>query len=443
MLQRFVDFIKKEKLFATGNQLLVAVSGGVDSVVLCQLCKEAGFDFSIAHCHFGLRATESDRDAAFVKSFAEKLGVPFFIKRFDTKQFAEDHKSSIQVAARELRYHWFVELLQEHKNLNWLLTAHHADDQVETALMNFCKGTGISGLRGMLPKRDRILRPLLFATRQEILDYAIANKLTWVDDTSNEETKYTRNFFRHEVLPAVEKIFPKAKENMANTVAHLAEVELLYNESIERYKKSLLEYKESEVHIPVLKLQKTPALRTVIFEIIKTYNFTAQQAGEVEKLLVAESGKYIVSKTHRVLRNRKWLIIAPLTTEEQSQILIDETSDLVTFGQQKIKLEKKSVDQIKTDGDSGKALIDTKHLVYPLILRKWKAGDYFYPLGMPRKKKLARFFIDQKLSLNDKENVWVIESNKRIVWLVGMRIDDRFKITTSTKDVLQLTTSSL
>jgi tRNA(Ile)-lysidine synthase len=436
-LQNFTAYIKTHNLFQQKDKLLIAVSGGADSTVLCELCKQAGYDFAIAHCNFKLRGEESDRDENFVRQLAEKYQVRIFVKEFDTNAIAKEQKTSIEETARNIRYDWFAALLEEN-NVDWLLTAHHADDNIETVMMNFFRGTGIKGMRGILPRQKNIVRPLLFARRQEIEKYATQNNIAFVTDSTNAESDYTRNYFRNELIPAIEKIYPETASNVLKNINRFLDVEEIYNESIYASKDKLLEKHGNEIHIPVLKLAKTKPLHTVIYEIIAEYNFTAAQVNEVEKLLSSESGKYIASATHRILRNRKWLIISPLNTVDNvSNYVIekDETSIFFAGGRLDINTVAKP-ESLVTTADT--AFIDATHLKYPLLLRKWKQGDYFYPLGMDKKKKLSRFFIDIKLSLTEKENVWVLESDKKIIWIVGLRIDDRFKITDQTKYILRL-----
>lgn len=439
LLQRYKEFINQHHLFAQNDSLLIGVSGGLDSVALCHLCKEAGFHFSIAHGNFNLRGEESQRDETFVQALATALAVPFFVKQFPTKSYAEENKISIQVAARELRYAWFEELLHQQASTTFLLTAHHRDDNVETVLMNLSKGTGINGLRGILPKHGKIIRPLLFASRQNILDYAAERKLQWVEDSSNSEIKYTRNYFRHHIIPAIEKIYPQAKENMAATIERMSEAAQLYQQSIEQHKKKLLEKKGAEVHIPVLKLLKAVPLRTIIYEIIREYGFGSAQVEDAIQLLHSESGKYLLSSTHQLIRNRGWLIIAPLSKGEQSVIVIEHPDENVSFIHGTIQIKKVAAEAVKFSETKETIFVDAATIRFPLLLRQWKAGDYFYPLGMKKKKKLARFFIDIKLSKTDKEAVWIVESQRRIVWVVGYRLDDRFKMNAGTKDVLRLT----
>ena len=452
LLDKFKAHIKQQNLFQSKDKLLLAVSGGVDSVVLCELCKQASYDFTIVHCNFQLRGQESERDENFVRELGKKYNVEVLVKKFDTEKYAEENKLSIQVAARELRYTWFKQLLTKEKSdsnseipnsqfliPNYLLTAHHANDNIETLLMNFFKGTGINGLHGILPKQGNIIRPLLFAKKEQLSEFALTNNLSFVEDSSNASDKYTRNYFRNQLIPDMQKVFPQVEDNLLNNIDRFREIEKLYQQSVNLHRKKLLEQKGKEIHIPVLKLLKTTPLHTVVYEIIKDYGFTAHQTDEVIALLKSETGKYIQSATHRILKNRNWLIIAPNENVEAETILIEENNKLVEFQQGKLNLEVLSTTIHKPQTTSLVAQLNAADIKFPLLLRKWKPGDYFYPLGMQKKKKLNRFFIDQKLSLTQKEKAWVIEMDKKIIWVVGLRIDDRFKITGQTKTVLQLT----
>lgn len=435
--ERFTGFIRKEDLLSSKDHLLLAISGGVDSVALCELCHQAGFQFSIAHCNFKLRGEESERDKNFVQQLAKKYNVPFLLKEFDTEKYAEQKKLSIQEAARELRYNWFNELIKNGE-AKYLLTAHHLDDNIETMLMHFFRGTGIYGLRGMLPKQSHIIRPLLFARKQELKSFAEQHQLSWVEDSSNAQDKYTRNYFRNQLLPLIQQVYPQVEQNLEHNIHRFAEVETLYKQALEQHKKKLLEQKGAETHIPVLKLKKSVPLHTIVFEIIKDFNFSPQQTGEVINLLDSESGKYIQSATHRILKNRNWLIISTIQTQESQTILIENAESAIDFEKGNLKLQSLPAEKCAISNNHFTACLDSKEIRFPLLLRKWKQGDYFYPLGMRKKKKLSRFFIDQKLSLADKEKTWVLESNKKIIWVVGMRIDDRFRITDSTSSVLKI-----
>ena len=456
LLQRFIDFIKKENLFQPKDKLLLAVSGGVDSVVLCEVCKQAGFDFVIAHCNFKLRGEESERDELFVRELAKKYNAEIFVKKFDTEKYAEQNKISIQVAARELRYEWFNFLIGNKQNAisnkqtndncplpiaHWIITAHHANDNLETLLINFFKGTGINGLRGILPKNKKIIRPLLFARKEELLEFAKENNLSFVEDSSNASDKYTRNYFRNKLIPGIQKVFPQAEDNLLNNIQRFKDIEMLYQQSIDLHKNKLIEKKGEEVHIPVLKLLKSAPLPTIVYEIIKDFGFTSNQTEEVIKLLKSDSGKYVQSSTHRLLKNRSWLIISPNNTNLSENILIEENDTSIEFINGKLSFQKIVTDNSQLTPDRYIAMLDADEIIFPLLLRKWKQGDYFYPLGMSKKKKLSRFFIDQKLSLTEKENIWLLEMNKKIIWVVGQRIDDRFKITAKTKNILKVSLS--
>jgi len=469
LLHHFIQYCKQEiKLDITSTSLVLAVSGGVDSVVLVDLCHRAGFQFIIAHCNFHLRGEESIRDENFVRSLGKKYQREVLVKSFDTKQYAESKKLSIQVAARELRYAWFEEIIRnkveqkvisstlyvlskkeregilDSKNLQLttynlqLTTAHHADDNIETLLLNFFRGTGIGGLHGILPKQGNIIRPLLFAKREEIVAYANEQKLSWVEDSSNSSDKYSRNFVRHQVVPLMKTIYPQVDDNLLGNIERFKEIELIYNESIEKIKAKLIEVKGNEFHIPILKLKKQIPLKTIVFEIIKDFGFAATETDEVVKLLDAANGSYRSSTTHRLIINRNWLIIAPLQSEEAMHILIEKGVESIVFTNGKLSLKELTVNNQLTEGTAFAnnptiATLNADEIKWPLILRPFKQGDYFYPLGMLKKKKLSKFFIDLKLSKTDKEKVWVIESDKRIIWVVGYRIDNRFKVKPSTQ----------
>jgi tRNA(Ile)-lysidine synthase len=442
LLYKFNHFIQSNNLFTKKDRILVAVSGGVDSVVLCELMKRAGYDFVIAHCNFQLRGEDSNQDEAFVKGLGGRYGAEILVEKFDTERYAAENKMNIQMAARNLRYEWFKSLLSDSEyNLNYLATAHHANDNIETLLMNFFKGTGISGLKGIHAKESglfkNIIRPLLFAKKEELISFAQENNLVWREDVSNESNKYTRNYFRNELIPSIQKVFPEVEQNLLDNLFRFSNIAVLYNQSVEQFKKKLLEKKGNEIHIPILKLQQTPAYQTVLFEIIKAYGFTPGQISEAVKLTQAESGKYIESASHKFFRNRNWMILSPKAPVESGYFLIEEQNPEIIFGDNKLSIELlQTIPPVIND--STLALLDLNKIIFPLLLRKWKQGDYFYPLGMNKKKKVSRFFIDNKLSMTEKENVWVLESDKKIIWVVGHRIDNRFKLTEKTKSFLQL-----
>ena len=415
----------------------MAVSGGIDSVVLSELCHQAGYEFAIAHCNFQLRDADSERDETFVRELAGKYNVPFHAVKFETKAFASEKRISTQEAARELRYNWFEET-RVAEGYQHILTAHHADDNIETVLMNFFRGTGIKGIRGIESKHGWIVRPLLFARRSELERFLAEHTLDYVPDFTNEQDDYTRNYFRNRVIPLIEKSFPGVSENILSNITRFKDVELLYQQAIDVHKKKLLGYKGNEVHMPVLKLKKTEPLHSVIYEIIKEYGFSSPQTDEVVGILESESGKYVQSPSHRIIKNRSWLIIAPNEAVESELIVIDAMGDW-QFAMGNLQIETFPVANLRHSTSNLLANVDAGEIKFPLLLRRWKQGDYFYPLGMKKKKKTVPFFIDQKLSKTDKEKIWVIEMNKKIVWIVGQRIDDRFKITDRTKNVIRIT----
>ena len=441
LLSQFSSFIAEKKLFVSSDHLLLAVSGGVDSVVLCELCSRCGFEFTIAHANFSLRGAESDGDQQFVERLAAKYQKKFLTRRFDTEAYARKNKCSIQVAARTLRYDWFEELTNLKDGPRYIVTAHQLDDNVETVLMNFFKGTGIAGLHGIRAIQGKLLRPLLFARKEDLIKYAEKHSLLWVEDSSNQSDHYDRNFLRQHIIPEIRQIYPEVITNISSSMDRFSEVELLYQESISRQKKKLIEEKAQEYHIPVLKLKKAVPLKTIAYEIIKDFGFSSAQVNELIHLLDAETGKYILSSSHRILRNRQWLIIAPLQDSSPKIILIEKEDVEFKTDMGKLVLEKlipaKNGPVVFTE-NPWTAFLDAENVHYPLMLRRWKKGDYFYPLGMRKKKKIARFLIDRKLSATEKEKTWVIEMDKKIIWIVGQRIDDRFKITPGTNEILKM-----
>jgi len=449
LLDRFIQFIEKENLFQKDDTLLLAVSGGVDSVALCELCNQAGFRFVIAHCNFRLRDKESERDEDFVNELAERYGVDFQIKKFATSEYAAANKLSIQEAARKLRYDWFEELTLRLPGIanstiaKWILTAHHGDDNIETILLNFFRGTGIQGLRGILPRQGKIVRPLLLFRKDELKQFAADHHLTWVEDSSNQSDKYSRNYFRNSIIPHILTIYPEVEQNLLSNQLRFRDIEILYRQSVDRHKENLLEVKGNEIHIPILKLKKALPVITIIYEIIKDYGFASGHVQEVIKLMESETGKYIQSSTHQIIKNRKWLIIAPKASKQAANIVIDQTDSLILFEAGKLHVEilqaTSTTTQYKEQSTSLQARLSALEIDFPLLLRKWKTGDYFYPLGMKKKKKLSRFFIDQKMSKAEKENVWILETNKKIIWVVGLRIDERFKIHPASTSILSIT----
>lgn len=451
LLQKFQQHWVKEfgQLTPGSCRLLLAVSGGVDSVVLVNLVAQMGFHFEIAHCNFQLRGAESIRDEVFVQSLAQGYGKEALVKHFDTSQYALEKKCSIQEAARELRYDWFAEILtywkqeidiSESRASAYLLTAHHADDNIETMLMHFFRGTGIEGMAGISPVKplQALIRPMLPCRKADILAWAGQHGLEFVEDSSNASDKYTRNFFRNQLIPQIKEVFPQVEENLLHNMQRFGEAAELYRQSVALHLTKLVEKKGAEVHIPVLKWKMTRPLHTISWELVKPYGFSAAQVDEVIKLFDAGNGSFMASQTHRLIRNRKWIIISPMYTAIAQHILIEEGDRTVEFGNGQLHLAPGDGLPVVKNVSPAEALLDMDLVTYPLLLRKYRQGDYFYPLGMQKKKKISRFLIDLKLSKTEKEKVWVLESNKKIAWVVGHRIDDRFKLTARTARFLHI-----
>lgn len=440
--EAFISEVATKKLWGKNDSLFLACSGGLDSVVLAHLLSEANIQFTILHCNFQLRGEESNRDELFVKELATQLNVPFQVNHFDTKKEMEIRKKGVQETARNLRYEWFDEVINSDRSTTkkWLLTAHHADDQVETMMIQLFRGTGIAGLQGMKMKTGKIVRPLLFAQRKQLTDYATQHQLSWVEDSSNSSINYTRNFIRHKVIPLIEEVVPELRSNMLMNGKRFEEIEMMYQQKIEEIKKRLIVAKENGFAIPVNKLKNIQPLDTIMHEIFSAYGFAAHQIPELKKLFESSTGKYISSDQYRVLKNRNWLLIEPIVEQQQIIRIVEHSDAVLTIDNIILRFQQVAAGH-DIKNDSQQALVNLKKLRFPLIIRKWKAGDYFYPLGMKKKKKVSRFMTDIKLSLTEKEKQWVVESDKKIVWVVGRRIDERFKIEENTTDRLLVTIS--
>lgn len=437
---QFNAFIESHKLFSKQQHLLVACSGGIDSVVLVHLLHELHFDFSILHCNFQLRGEESNRDQAFVVQLAAQLGVHCYVKTFDTNRVMKQWGKGVQETARILRYDWFdeqVNLYAANGKQPVLLTAHQLDDQLETVAFNFFRGTGIAGLTGMNNKDGYLVRPLLFASRNEIEIYAKDQKLNWVEDSSNNETFYARNQLRHDLFPVVEKIVPSFRQNLSGNIKRFQETEMLYRQQIASIQKRMLEKREKGYAVAVNKIKHLVPLDTILYEIFSPFGFTAAQVVELGKLLHAHTGSFIQSPTHRVLKNRDWLLIDPLHEVSSKVYLIEKDQSSLSIDEKSIQISAHNNPSSLSTAEK-EAWLDASKLEFPLLVRPWKNGDYFYPLGMKKKKKISKFLIDLKLSKSDKESQYVIESAKKIIWVVGRRIDDRFKVLPHSKEILRL-----
>ncbi len=435
LLNKFQKHIATKQFFREEDRLLLAVSGGMDSICLCELMLSCGYKFSVAHVNYHLRGEDSDADEKFVRQWAARNQLNLHVHAVDTKKYAEERKAGLQEAARDLRYAWFEDLAFKH-GYNKILTAHHADDNLETLLHNFFRGTGLNGLTGIKEKRGLFVRPLLFAGKEEIRTYVKNENISYREDSSNATTKYTRNFLRHEIMPLLKKHYPSVENNMLGNIERFRSVSTEVDRFVQKHFNKL-EVIDGEVKkYSALALLKSAFSEQVLLYLLDQAGGSASQLPELKKILVADSGKYFITHSHRILKDRRWIVVTPFTQNEEGPFVMEkETTKIVTNDG---ILNLKYVDHFSPDVKVNTEIINAEMLQYPLIFRRWRTGDYFYPLGMQHKKKLSRFFIDQKLSLAEKEKIWVLESAKRIVWVAGLRLDERFSVRKQGVKLIQL-----
>ncbi|WP_372937081.1 tRNA lysidine(34) synthetase TilS [Seonamhaeicola sp.] len=433
MVERFKKHINSKLSFLKGARLLIAISGGVDSVVLVHLCHQLNLNISLAHCNFNLRGKESDEDENFVIEFANSLDIEAFTESFNTEAYAARNKVSIQMAAREMRYFWFDELAQQ-LQFDYILTAHHADDNLETFLINFSRGTGLDGLTGIPKINNKFVRPLLPFSRENVIDYAKANNLNWRVDSSNASTKYLRNKLRHEVIPILKEINPSLLQSYQGTINNLSDTADIVEDCMEAFlEKAILSIEDNKIVLSVLEFKKKNNPKAYLFETLKDYGFT--EWNDVQNLLDAQSGKYVVSNTHRLIKHGDTLLLSELITEAYEDLLISNIHEEVEtpFG----VLTFSEVDKVSTN-DTTAIFVDKNRLKFPLKIRNWQMGDVFFPFGMVGKKRVSKYFKDEKLSLLDKESSLLLCSQNDIVWILNRRADDRFKVTENTTDILKI-----
>ncbi|PWA04007.1 tRNA lysidine(34) synthetase TilS [Flavobacterium psychrotolerans] len=434
MLEKFKIHIAQNFPFFDGKKMLLATSGGLDSMVLLHLFQQLYFDIAIAHCNFQLRGIESFGDQNFVQNYALVNTIPIFVTQFDTKAFAADYKISTQVAARELRYNWFYELLETEK-YDFILTAHHADDNLETFLINLSRGTGLEGFTGIPQQNDKVIRPILSFSRQEIENYAKENGIQWREDSSNASDKYLRNKIRHHLIPILKELNPNFISSFQKTQNYLQEAQVMVEDAtIMIYQQVAKEQGDGTIHFDLKKLQQLPNFKSYLYQWLKEYGFSAWD--DIYDLAEGQSGKQVFSAEFRLLKDRNFLILSPVNfVTNEKEFLLDKEQHEVNIP---LKLSFCKVSDISAVSNSA-IFVDEDKLQFPLLLRRWREGDYFQPFGMEGKsKKVSKFFKDEKLSLLEKENVWILCSNDQIVWIVGMRQDDRFRIENTTKNILKI-----
>ena len=432
MLIKFQNHITTKFPQLKDKKLLLAVSGGIDSMVLLDLFYKLRFDICVAHCNFQLRGKESDGDELLVRETCQDRYIPYFIETFHTTEFANEKKLSIQLAARKLRYQWFQELLLENQ-LDYLVTAHHLDDNVETFLINFTRGTGLEGLTGIPAQNGNIIRPLLAFSRLEIENYALENEIQWREDSSNASDKYFRNKLRHDIVPILKELNTGFLDSFQNTLHHLQQAESLVNDASKLVYEKVVEEKESQLEIHLKPLLEFQNYKAYLYQWLKSYGFSAWN--DIYDLVDAQSGKQIFSETHFLLKDREKLILSVRKSSNEEEIYVIKSLDDKVNIPLKLRFYK-AVNIFETHSNC--IFVDESKLKFPLTIRKWQEGDYFYPSGMSGKKKLSKYFKDEKYSLLNKENQWLLCSEDQIVWVVGKRADDRFTSKETTQNIIKI-----
>lgn len=433
MLKRIEKYIEKHQLLKTNATVVVGVSGGADSVALLHILMKLGYNCVVAHCNFTLRAAESDRDEDFVTQLAASWSLPLFKVKFDTLNYAKAQKISIEMAARDLRYNWFSQLLIDQK-ADAIAVAHHSDDNVETLLMNLTRGVGLHGLTGIPKRNNQVVRPLLCLSRADILVYLQKNDLSFVTDSSNAENEYTRNKFRNQLIPLFETINPSFKSAINETSERMLEAELIYKEHIQDLISKISYSVEHELWIDKQKLHTYSYKKTLLYELLANYKFSNDTINRLSDLDQTQPGAVFYSETHLLLNDRTHFIVSPRNQTDKNSYLITKegiNSPIIITIKERIN-----------DGNIRKsplvATVDASKLCFPLTLRRWNEADSFIPFGMKGRKKLSDFFIDQKMNRLQKENCWLITSNNQIVWIVGYRADNQFRADETVRNLIEL-----
>ncbi|WP_342647109.1 tRNA lysidine(34) synthetase TilS [Mucilaginibacter sp. CSA2-8R] len=435
-VQNFTAYIEQHQLFNRPNKVLAALSGGMDSVLLVHLLKAAGYTFGIAHCNFQLRDAEANADQDFCRSLAAELQVPFYTVSFDTLAYAKKQKISIQMAARELRYQWFEQVRQQHQ-YDAIALAHHQNDTIETILLNLTRGTGIAGLHGILPKNGYWVRPLLFLSRQQITDIVLQlqNKLPYREDSSNASTKYARNKIRHEVIPKLKELNPNLENTFERSLSHFRELEQLLQLQMQVVKHNLVKQHENEIHILKADVLQLQPQRLLLGELLKEYDFNDTILDDVISALPKHAGRVFESGKYQLLLDRDKLIITPKKDLNVLPVYLNRDSEEIFYADTSFHVIRTNAPYLVTP-HGAIAAVDEDLLVYPLTFRNWQEGDYFMPLGMPSRKKLSDFFINQKVPRHQKIQIPIlVNGNGDIIWVAGYRLDDRYKLTPQTKKV--------
>ena len=427
MKNNFLHYIHEHKLFDTKSKILLAISGGIDSVCLADLLIRSGYNVEFAHCNFKLREEESDQDEIFVSDLANKYKIPFHHISFDTNHYALSNKLSIQMAARELRYEWFEKVRRE-ISADYIAIAHNKNDNIETFFINLINGTGLKGLRAIQNKNNFIVRPLMFASRNQIGEYVKSKSLNFREDSSNKSKKYQRNKVRHDLMPLLKQINPSIENTIADEIEIIKNTYSIFKEQVDRVVKEISCQTDDGIKISKNKLIKLEPIDTYLHEILNVFGFTDLKS--IKNSILSNPGKQFFSKSHRLLIDREFVFIEKIEDNFFKDILIDE-STLILSSPLNISFKISSNDQMDKIKDT--ACFDYEKLVFPLVIRKWKSGDKFIPSGMKGFKKLSDYFIDNKINRLLKEKTLLICSNDDIIWVIGHRIDERYKATSKTK----------
>lgn len=434
-VQNFTAYVEQHRLFNNQNNILAAVSGGMDSVLLVHLLKTAGYSFGIAHCNFQLRGAEANADQDFCRLLAAEFQVPFYTTNFDTLAHAEKQKISIQMAARELRYQWFEQIRQQH-HYHALALAHHQNDTIETILLNLTRGTGIAGLHGILPKNGQWVRPLLFLNRQQITDIVSQNQLQYREDSSNASTKYARNKIRHEVIPKLKELNPNLENTFERNLTHFRELEQLLQQQVQAVKQKLVKQRGNEIHISKAGILQLQPQRLLLGELLKEYGFNDTILDDLISVLPKHAGRVFESAAFNLLLNRESLIITPKNNLATTPVYIEKADQEKQYAGFTLRIAH-AFAPYSAAPNNYIAAVDEDLLVYPLTMRSWQEGDYFMPLGMQSRKKLSDFFINQKVPRIQKLRIPIlVNGNGDIIWVAGYRLDNRYKLTSQTKKVI-------
>jgi tRNA(Ile)-lysidine synthase len=435
MLEQFLNHLSRHGLCTPSNRVLLAVSGGLDSMVMLHLFKKANYPIAVAHCNFQLRGSEAEEDQRFVADACQSLDIPFFSKKFATQAYSKENRLSIQVAARELRYAWFQELMEE-KKFDLLATAHHVNDSLETVLLNWIHGSSLEGFAGIPVRNKKVIRPLLFATRSLLSDFASERGIMWRSDSSNDSDDYQRNFIRHQIIPKLKEINPALESTFRHGLKKITgELEFLKNQ-LEQWKRDHVHQKSGQVLIDKAALLNASFSDSLLWRVVREYGFNIDQCHDMMEAMQSQSGKKFIGTSHLLTLDREHIIISPYDDAYEA-VTIREKNENVVRGAWEISIIRSKSKDISTNPII--ASLDADKIKFPITWRYWQPGDSFYPLGMENRKKLSDFLIDRKIPLADKNGISVLESDGEIIWVVGHRIDNRYKITPETKAIIKLT----